>query len=253
VSSFLSALRRPERRELRISVVALALLVVVATVGHAVARGLGASAAILAWTEGARLAVATTGVVVVIALGAGVTLGAAAALTAPWFATFASRAFEVAGALPSLIVAVVLRGIGPSGNLAVFVVVLSVLKSLETAKVVRAAIFALETEEFVLAARAVGSGRTRLFRRHLLPHLVGPALSSAISTAAAVVALDAALAFTGLGSYEPTWGKQIAEAADHHALGVAFFPLAGLVVLLAALHFGADALEGRYRQGRRFV
>src|SRR6185312_15964856 len=99
--------------------------------------------------------------------------------------------------LPSVIVAVVVRSLGPS-NFAVFVIVLGALRALSTARAIRSAVLGLEAEEFVLAARAVGSGPVRLFRRHLFPHVVGQALSSAALSGAAVVALDAALSFLGL-------------------------------------------------------
>jgi len=239
-------------RTLRISAAALGALFGVAVIGSAFAPSLGAPAALMDWLLGARLALLATLVVASIAFSGGVALGAASALGPSWLATGTSRALEVLGALPSVIVAVVVRSLGPS-NFAVFVIVLGALRALSTARAIRSAVLGLEAEEFVLAARAVGSGPVRLFRRHLFPHVVGQALSSAALSGAAVVALDAALSFLGLGSGAHTWGDQIAEAARHQPFGVALFPLLGLAFVVAALHSIADALESRFRLRRRFL
>jgi ABC-type dipeptide/oligopeptide/nickel transport system permease subunit len=239
---------------LRGSAFVLGGFAVLAFAGGALARAAGAPLAVMSWFDGARLALAATAAVVVTALGPGLALGAAAALGPRWIAAGTSRALEVAGALPSVIVAVVLRSLGPPRwDFAVFVLVLAALRSLETARVVRASVLALESEDFVMAARALGSGPVRLFRRHLLPHLLGPALASAAVTAAAIVGLDAALAFLALGSRAPTWGTQIAAAAEQKAFGLAFLPSVSLALLTVCLYVAADALDGRVRLRRRFV
>lgn len=240
------------KRALRASAAALGGLLLVAAVGSTLARALGAPPAVVAWTEGARLTVFATVAVIAVALPGGVILGAAASLGPRWIAGALSRSLEVVGALPSVIAAVVVRSLGPP-DFVVFVVVLAALRGIETAKVVRASVVGLEAEEFVLAARAMGSGPFRLFRRHLLPHVVGPALASASVAAAAVVALDAALAFLGLHPGADTWGAQIALAAERNAFGVAVLPLLGLAFLVGALHVVADSLERRVRLRRRFA
>lgn len=239
-------------RPLRTAAASLGGLLGVAIVGASLAPALGAPAALVDWLVGARLALVATLVVASLAFTGGVTLGATAALGPSWLATGTTRALEVLGALPTVIVAVVVRSLAPS-DFAVFVIVLGGLRALATARAIRSAVIGLEAEDFVLAARAMGSGPVRLFRRHLFPHVVGQALSSAALSGAAVVALDAALSFLGLASGAHTWGEQIAEAARQKPFGLALFPLLGLAFVVAALHTIADALESRYRLARRFV
>jgi peptide/nickel transport system permease protein len=240
------------KKALRASAAALGALLAVAAVGSTLARALGAPPSVVSWTEGARLSLFATVAVIAVALPAGVLLGAAASLGPRWIAGALSRALEIAGALPSVVAAVVVRSLG-TPDFAVFVIVLAALRGIETAKVVRASVVGLEAEEFVLAARAMGSGPLRLFRRHLLPHVLGPALASASVAAASVVALDAALSFLGFDSGADTWGAQIALAAERDALGIAIMPLLGLAFLVGALHVVADSLERRVRLRRRFA
>jgi len=132
-------------------------------------------------------------------------------------------------------------------------VVLAILRGLSTAKVVRAEILTLEASEFVLSARALGSTKTRLVRRHLLPHVAGPSLADAAHAAAAVVALDTALALAGLGTGERTWGTLFAGAVDDASVSAALVPALAVAVTIAALSVVARALENGWRVGRTFL
>jgi peptide/nickel transport system permease protein len=160
---------------------------------------------------------------------------------------------EIAGALPSFAVVVVLRALSPASDLMAVALVLATLRGLATAKAVRAELLQLKTQEFVLSARALGSSKTRLFRNHLFPHIAGPSLADAAHAAAAVVALDAALALAGLGTGERTWGTLFAEAVEHASLGAAIFPALGVAATGAALTVVADAIESGWSTGRRFI
>jgi peptide/nickel transport system permease protein len=237
------------------SVAVLALLAFVAAFGNELAElAFGRGSAVLAWTNGARGTLATAAVVMSAALVGGTLVGACAALGPPLADTLLSRAMEIAGALPSVIAVVVVRALAPVPELVAIGAVLAVLRCLGTAKVVHARIMALMGEDFVLSARAAGSGRVRLFRKHLFPHLAGPALATATLAAAAVIGLDAALSFLGLGpAGRASWGALLAEAIERPAPLLGLGPVVGGVAAVAALLVIADAIEARWSVGRRFV
>jgi peptide/nickel transport system permease protein len=232
----------------------LGLLVATALVGTPLVLALGtAGSSLLEWTNGARGTVLCATVVLVVGLGVGTFAGAAAALGPPGVDALLSQVMEIAGALPSVVVVVVLRALRPAPDLVAIAAVLALLRGLVTAKVVRADLMRLLSEDFVLAARALGSGRFRLFRRHLLPHVVGPALSGAVFSAAAVVGLDAALSLVGLEGSSSGWGALLARAAETSTPTIAFGPVLGVAAIVLCLHVVADALEDRWSVGRRFV
>lgn len=246
--------RAPHHRLLRVSFFALAVLGVVALLGAPLTGALFSRASLLfAWTDGARATLAAASIVMVVAFTAGIVVGAAAALGPSFIDTMLARATEITGALPSFAIVVVVRALSPASDLMAVALVLALLRGLSTAKVVRADLLQLTTLEFVLSARAVGASKTRLFRRHLFPHVAGPCLADAAHAAAAVVALDAALALAGLGSGERTWGTLFAEAVEHASLGAAIVPALGVAATGAALTVVADAIESGWSTGRRFI
>jgi ABC-type dipeptide/oligopeptide/nickel transport system permease subunit len=236
------------------SVVVLAVLVVLGLLGAPLsAMMLGRSSLLFAWTEGARATLVAGTLVMLASFAFGIGAGAAAALGPRIVDVLLTRIVELGAALPAFAVVVVVRALRPMDELWTIALVLAVLRGLSTAKLVRGALVQLETEEFVLAARALGTTRTRLFRAHLLRHVEAPALSEAAHAAAAVVGLDAALNLAGLGSGGPSFGALLAEAVELGSPATAFVPALGTAATLAAFLVLADAVEDDVRVGRRFV
>jgi ABC-type dipeptide/oligopeptide/nickel transport system permease subunit len=246
--------RALEHRLLRASVLVLALLGALAIAGAPLAGVvLGRSSLVFAWTDGARSTLAAASIVMVLAFLCGIVAGALSALGPSLLDALLSRTMEVAGALPSFAAVIVVRALFPVAHLMAVAIVLALLRGLVTAKAVRAEILQLEASEFVLSARALGSSKGRIVRRHLVPHVAGPSLADAAHAAAAVVALDTALALAGLGIGERTWGTLFARAIDGGAVGAAVLPALAVALTVAALSVVARALENGWRVGRTFL
>ena len=109
----------------------------------------------------------------------------------------------------------------------------------------------LRDQPFVEAARAGGLGPLRIFRRHLLPNLVGPILVYATLTVPQAILQESFLSFLGIGVVPPlpSWGSLAAEG-----LKTAFnpirsywwqlvFPCVLLAVTLLSLNFLGDGLR----------
>jgi ABC-type dipeptide/oligopeptide/nickel transport system permease subunit len=246
--------RAPEHRFLSASMVVLGVLGALALAGAPVSRALvGQDSLLFAWADGARTTLAAASIVMVVASLAGLAAGGGAAFGPAPADALLAQAMEVAGALPSFAVVLVVRALSPTSELMAVAIVLAVLRGLATAKGVRAELLQLEAEDFVLSARALGSSKLRLLRRHLLPHVAAPVLADAAHAAAAVVALDTALSLAGLGSGERTWGSLFAEAVTKASVGVALVPALGVAATVAALLVVAQALENGWRVGRGFA
>jgi peptide/nickel transport system permease protein len=223
-------------------------LVVVATTG-----GATIGSAPPAWTDGARGTLLVTAAILFVSTIVGLILGSAAALGSPVWDGLLARTVELTGAVPTVIAVAILRGTASISGLASVGVVLMVLRSLAVARTVRADAVQLAGSDFALAARALGSSRSRLFRKHLYPHLVGTMFAGAPFTAATVVGLDAATCFLGLAPTGGSWGATIARAMEGSPPTVPFGPVLGLAVTTAALAILADAYTARFDVGRRFV
>lgn len=192
--------------------------------------------------HGARVALFTGLVVALVGVLGGATAGALASQYSRRIGQGLERVAQAVDAFPALIVVALVRAIeGRSSTLSV-VVGATIVQWASVARLVRTEIHRLSTEDFVLAARALGSSRTRILLRHLLPHLGPPMVSSAALGLGAVVMLEATLSFMGLGPpvLGASWGEMLAEGARHPDHG----PLFVLPTLLLSITIGAAYLVG---------
>lgn len=202
---------------------------------------------------GAGPELASVALVMLLSFVIGVGAGAASTLGLRVLDTLLSRAAEITGALPSVIVVFVVRALYPMGSLLSLAATLAVLRGLSSGKGIRAETLQLLREDFVLSARALGTSDTRLFRKHVFPHVAPTALGDASVSASALVALDAAAAFLGLGGGTDSWGAAIAQAARGGGLAGALFPALGIAATITSFWLIQSGLEtGRPRVPRYF-
>ncbi len=107
------------------------------------------------------------------------------------------------------------------------------------ARLARAQVLKVKELEFVLAARSLGAGQTRIILRHVLPNIVQPILIQATIGMAGAILAEATLSFLGLGVLAPlpSWGAMLNDARSHlfDAPHMVIFP--ALAVLLSVLAF----------------
>jgi peptide/nickel transport system permease protein len=94
------------------------------------------------------------------------------------------------------------------------VIVISATAWLEAARVAHAQILAIKSQEYVEAARALGTSTARMLVRHLLPNAAVPLLVEASLLVSDAVLMEAGLSFLGfgLGPSIPSWGGMLASA-----------------------------------------
>ena len=104
-------------------------------------------------------------------------------------------------------------------NLGIFLLVvfiIGVTNWMQTARIVRGDVLAIKEEEFVLAARSIGTGSRRIMSRHILPNVLSPVTVAASLGVATAIITESALSFLGLGfpADFPTWGRLLFDAKD---------------------------------------
>ena len=150
------------------------------------------------------------------ALWAGVLIGIATGWSAGRAALLVRSLVDVAVAVPPLIVALVTVLVsGPST--AALLLALIAVGWLPFARQADALVAELRTRNWVLAHRALGAGRVRIWRGSMLPFLAPATGALAGVRLPAMVNTVAALGFLGLGPPPPNpeWGAMIAESVEH--------------------------------------
>ena len=125
------------------------------------------------------------------------------------------RVTDVFMAFPALILAMAITvALGPSLNSVMLA--LTAVSWPSYTRLIRGDILAVREEDYVEAARGVGSSHFRIIVRHILPNSIYPTLVMASLDIGAVVLSAAALSFLGLGAPEgyADWGQMIGYARN---------------------------------------
>ena len=164
--------------------------------------------------------------------------------------------------LPLLLVIIMLfrdslrAAFGPETGIFILIVfVIGITSWMQTARIVRGDVLTIKEQEFVVAAKSIGTPSRRIILRHILPNVLSPIMVSATLGIANAIITESALSFLGLGfpSDFPTWGRLLYDGANFMQLTPARVIWPGLAISLTVLSVNymgdglRDALDPRIR------
>lgn len=140
----------------------------------------------------------------------------------------------------------------PYSKIGILIFCLGLIEWLTMARVVRAQILVLKTQQYVAAARALGQSHWKILVRHLLPNLAGVVIVYLTLTVPAVILDESFLSFLGLGIQAPhaSWGTLLSDGAGVinpivSRWWLLLFPALAMSLTLLALNFLGDTLRDR--------
>lgn len=135
-------------------------------------------------------------------------------------------------------------------NAGIFILVVFVIGAtswMQTARIVRGDVLAIKEEEFVLAARSVGTRPRGIILRHIVPNVLSPVIVAASLGVATAILTESALSFLGLGfpADFPTWGRLLFDAKDHITISPSrvIWPGAMISLTVMSVNFIGDGLR----------
>jgi len=135
--------------------------------------------------------------------------------------------------------------LGASESLVAIIIGLTLWTS--TARIMYGRVLVLRESDFVDASRALGASTSRIFLRHLVPHLAPLLVVYASLGIATAVLFESTLSYLGAGvpPPTPTWGTMLAEYLDYLATDPRLVLLPGLCITVTVLAFNllGDALR----------
>jgi peptide/nickel transport system permease protein len=203
---------------------------------------------------GSRVSLPVAFVAVAVGLFVGGTIGLLAGYRGGFTDLLLMRLIDGILAFPALILAIALvAALGPSLRNAM--IAIGIVQIPVYARLTRAQVLQLKTQDFVMAARAVGVRPRRIVLRHLLPNLANPLIVQVSLSAAFAILAEAVLSFLGLSIQPPTpdWGFMINTGARFLANDPWLAIGPGLAICLAVFGFNwlgdalRDALDPRLR------
>lgn len=156
------------------------------------------------------------------------------------------RVADVLTGLPYLLVVVLLTVILPKGLLSI-IIAMTITGWINMARIVRGEVFRLKTQEYVLAAKSLGSHTLRIMWKHLIPNMLGPIIVTLTLTVPTAIFTEAFLSFLGLGVPQPqaSWGTMTSDALDslRYYPYQLFFPAFFICITMLAFNVIGDGLR----------
>ncbi len=195
---------------------------------------------------GTRISLLIAFVAALLDLTLGVTYGAVSALAGGKVDAVMQRIIEVLVGIPHLIIVILLMMVMPAGIWTI-VVALSITGWVNMARLVRGSILKLKNQEFVLAARVLGTSTTGIIWKHLIPNTVGVIVINAMFPIPSAIFTEAFLSFIGIGMQEPKAslgvlinnGYQVLRNFPH----VLIFPAIVIVLIMVCFSILGDGLR----------
>ena len=195
---------------------------------------------------GARVSLTAALAAVGLSLLIGIPLGAIAGSFGGWVDNVIMRITDVFLSFPPLLLAIAMVALmGSSLNNAILAISLSWWPWYT--RLIRGQAISVKERKFVQAAETIGTSRTRIIFKHIIPNCISPVIVQASMDIGGVILTVASLSFLSLGAQLPTpeWGLMI-------SVGRRFFPdswwyciFPGLAIFVTVLCFNllGDAIR----------
>jgi peptide/nickel transport system permease protein len=195
---------------------------------------------------GARVSLVVGVISVGFALMIGVPLGLVAGFFGGTTDGVVMRLMDGILAFPALILALAIVAVLGTGVVQLMVAI-GITSIPVYARLVRAQVLSLKTQDFALAARALGAPSQRILRRHILPNTMAPIIVQGSLGMAFAILSEAGLSFLGLGIKPPTpsWGGMLQTAVRYiyRVPMLSIAPGVAIFITVLALNIVGDALR----------
>jgi peptide/nickel transport system permease protein len=207
--------------------------------------------------HGTRTALLVGFVSMGIAAAIGIVLGAVAGYAGGWIDALINRLVEIVLCVPTLILILFLIAIVPNPTIWHMMGVIGLTRWTDIARLTRGEFLRLRQSDFVQAAVALGTSRSAIIFKHVLPNALAPVLVPITFGIASAVQIEAGLSFLGFGTPppHPSWGEVLDDGrANLTSWWLVTFP--GLAIFLTVLAYNLigealqDATDPRLRDGR---
>lgn len=187
---------------------------------------------------GARVSLQAGVVAVAIGASIGLVLGLCAGYLGGWVDMAIGRLFDIVLSFPTILLALaIIAVLGPS--LVNTIIAIGVTTAPNYGRVMRGAVIAVRTREFIQASEAFGASNTYVLTRHAFPNVLPPLIVTTSLGIATAILVEATLSFLGLGVPPPTatWGSVINDGKLYLDIAPWISTLAGVAIVIAVLGF----------------
>jgi oligopeptide transport system permease protein len=160
------------------------------------------------------------------------------------------RMVDMLSSIPLTLYVILIMILFNNGGFISIVIALGLVYWVDMARVVRGQILSLKEQDFVIAARTMGSGNWYILRKHLIVNAIGPITVTATMQIPAAIFTEAFMSFIGLGITAPaaslgTMCNDALEGLRTTPYQLAF-PALTICVIMFAFNFIGDGLRDAF-------
>jgi len=152
---------------------------------------------------GARISLAVAVVATLVNVLIGVVYGGISGYSGGSIDAVMMRIVDIINTIPLTLYVILIKVVLGSGGFGSIVIALASVYWVDMARVVRAQALSLKGQEFVLAARTIGTPPSAILRRHIMPNALGPILVTGTMLIPSAIFIEAFLSFIGIGIAPP--------------------------------------------------
>ena len=156
------------------------------------------------------------------------------------------RIVDIISTIPLTLYVILIKVCLDNGLISI-IVALSSVYWVDMARVVRGQMLSLKNQEFVMAARTIGSSTKTILLKHLIPNAMGPILVTVTMLIPSAIFMEAFMSFIGIGIAPPmaslgTMCNDATEALRTNPYQL-FLPAIAICVIMFAFNFIGDGLR----------
>ncbi len=156
------------------------------------------------------------------------------------------RIVDIISTIPLTLYVILIKVCLDDGMLSI-IIALSSVYWVDMARVVRGQVLSLKNQEFVMAAKTIGSSTRTILLRHLIPNAMGPILVTVTMLIPSAIFMEAFMSFIGIGIAPPlaSLGTMCNDATDALRTNPyqLFLPALVICLIMFAFNFVGDGLR----------
>ncbi len=157
------------------------------------------------------------------------------------------RIVDIISTIPLTLYVILVKVCLDSSGLLSIIVALSSVYWVDMARVVRGQVLSLREQEFVLAAKTIGSSTRSILVNHLIPNAMGPILVTVTMLIPSAIFMEAFMSFIGIGIAPPmaSLGTMCNDATSALRTNPyqLFMPAVVICMIMFAFNFVGDGLR----------
>ncbi len=159
------------------------------------------------------------------------------------------RIVDIIDTIPLVLYAIIFMVLLEPGLVSI-IIALSMVYWVRMARIVRGQVLNLKEQEFIIAAKTLGAGFSRILLRHLIPNTIGLIIVTITMMIPEAIFIESFLSFIGLGVSSPmaSWGSLVANSIG----GIRsypyqlFFPSIAICITILAFNLLGDGLRDAF-------